>query len=336
MAKYEELQQQLFAEFLRLCDLIDQCARILLQNSPEPVLQGVGGTAEQQTEDYVRQVSIDAAKKKDAVWDVYSLMGKLHGRADGIDGAIGQLERADQGVDDVLDQFDLATGFLADWEGKAATALKVKLSELKTFAKNQVACVALLKETLTQYGLLVQSGEANAENAATALTGALTEAADLRATTQREFPVKMFDDGLGIFEAGKSKDPIAVYKSLKTIIGDIRERNEILAATEPDKIIAEFEPKVSELRENLAAAGNRLATQLNGVITDITAENGKTFFSDAKLNIDVLSPGFKSAEFRLKDAADWDDFAKIVDKLPKTLPKDAAAPGPIAQGLEAS
>lgn len=339
MAKYEELQERLMTEFLRLCDVIDQCARILLQQSPEPVLPGIGGSAENRTEDYVRKVSLDAAKKKDAVWDVYTLMGQLHGHVspigdshvNGVDVALGKLEQAAYGADGVLDQIEHAEGRLDAWEGKAATAALEKLTELKTFARNQNGAVLLLQSVLTQYGLLVRTGEGNAEQFSTGLTDALADAAALEKTTEREFPVKIFDDALDLYEA--KKDPIAIYKAVKQIVGDIHERNEILAATQPDKIIAESEPKVSALRENLAAAGDRLAKHLDGVITDITTENGKVFFSDAKLNLDVRSPGFKSAEFRLRDADDWGKLAEKADKLPKTPPAEGK-PSSLTQRLE--
>ncbi|MCR6487347.1 hypothetical protein M8542_31410 [Amycolatopsis sp. OK19-0408] len=339
MAKFEDLQQQLMTEFLRLCDVIDRCARILLQQSPEPVLPGIGGPAEQQTEEYVKKVSIDAAKKKDAVWDVYTLMGQLHGHVspiddshlNGVDAALGKLEQAAYGADGVLDRMDDAKDRLGDWEGKAAVAVLDKLSELKTFARNQNAAVKLLQEVLTQYNLLVRTGEDNAEQFSAALTDALTDAAALAETTKREFKVKMFDGALAAYEA--KKDPIALFQVVRQVVGDIQERNEVLAATQPDKIIAESTPKVAELRENLAAAGDRLAKSLEGVVTDITTENGRTFFSGAKATIDIRDPHFTSAEFRLREADGWGKFAEKVDKLPKTLPEDEE-PGPLTRRLE--
>lgn len=339
MAKYEELQQQLFTEFLRLCDVIDQCARILLQHSPEPVLPGIGGPAAQQTEEYVKKVSIDAAKKKDAVWDVYSLLGQLHGHVsptaenhvNGVDGAIGKVGAAAQNPNETPNQIDLAVRMLDDWEGKAATAAMVKLTELKTFAQNQNEAIALLKGVLEQYGTMVHTGEDNAEQFATGLTGALADAAALEKTTRREFPVKLFEDALDLYEA--KKDPIGLYKGVKKLAGDIHERQEVLEATQPDKIITESTPKVTALRENLAAAGDRLAKRLDETITALTQENGKVFFSDTKLHLDIRNPDFTAAEFRLRDADDWGEFAGKVDKLPKTLPGDGK-PGPLTQRLE--
>ncbi|WP_236795155.1 hypothetical protein [Amycolatopsis sp. GM8] len=339
MGNYEEYQQQLFAEFLRLCDVIDQCARILTQQSPPPVIPGLGGAAAENTEEYVRNLSIDAAKKKDVVWETYTLLGQLHGYGSNVPEAIVQarakLATVVVHVDDVLGKFDTADQGLSDWEGAGALGVKARLSDLKTFVGNQTTYVAYLDGVLEEYEKLVRTGEANAEELAKNITTALTDAKENRRTAKVEFVLKMFDGVTGTAEAVHSKDPLAVINGLRAIVGAIQERQKVMEATDPERIMDVFRPLVREARDNLAAAGDRLANHFTDLLEDMAKENTKAFFKDAKLNLDILSPGFKSAEFRLKDAADWDDFARAVDKLPKTGGPETQPLGPIAKRLEA-
>jgi hypothetical protein len=338
MSKYEEYQQQLFTEFLRLCDVIDQCARILTQQSPPPVIEGMGGAAAENTEEYVRNVSIDAAKKKDVVWETYTLMGQLHGYSSDVPAAVERARAAllpvIEGVDDVVGKFDAAEKYLSDWEGSGATAVVAKLAELKVFVQNQKAYVAYLDGVLDQYDKLVRTGEDNAETLARGITEALTKAKEERKTAKIDFALRMFEGVGGLAGAVKSKDPFATVGNLEKIVGAINDIQKTLASTDPDRILDEFRPQVKEARDNLAEAGDRLSNHFTVLLEDMATENTQAFFKDGKLNLDIMSPGFQSAQFRLKEAANWDEFARAVDKLPKTGVKETHPLGAIAKRLE--
>lgn len=337
MGKYEEYQQQLFTEFLRLCDVIDQCARILTQQSPPAVIEGLGSVPAENIDAYVRSVSIDAAKKKDVVWETYTLMGQLHGYGSDVPAAIEQartvLFPVIDGVDDVLGKFAAAEKYLSEWEGAGATAVLAKLAELKTFVENQSAYVAHLDGVLDQYNTLVRTGEANAEKLAQAITQALTDAKEERATAKVDFVLDMFEAAGGLAGAAKSKDPFAIVATLRQVVGTIQGMQKTLEATDPERILDAFRPQVRAARDNLAAAGDRLANHFTTLIEEMARDNTQAFFKDGKLNLDIMSPGFKSAQFRLKDATNWDEFAREVDKLPKNA-KETYPLGPIAKRLE--
>lgn len=332
MSAYEEYREQLFAEFLRLAGVIEDCAKILLQQSPPPVIEGVGT----QTEEYVRNLSIDAAKKKDVVWEAYSLLGELHGYQGGAaaaaDDARRELAAANVTVDDVDEKFTTATGNLAEWTGSAARAVTSRLNDLKAFVGNQSAYAAYLDKVLEQYALLVRTGEDNAEKFAANITKALADAQKDRTTAKVEFALNMFYSTAGLISAAKSGDVVGGVENVAKVVGEIKQLTKTWEETDPQRIMAQFRADVRAARNNLAEAGDRLAGHFTAMLEDMAKENGRVFFKDPKLGLDVTSPHFKPAQFRLKEAANWDEFARAVEKLPKDPP--APARGPIAQRLE--
>jgi len=333
MSKYEEYRETLFAEFLRLAGVIEECAKVLLQQSPPPVIEGVGT----QTEEYVRQRSIDAAKKKDVVWEAYSLLGQLHGyqggAAEAADEARQHLSAANVNIDDVDEKFATAQTNLTDWTGSGARAVIGKLNDLKAFVGNQSAYAQYLDKVLEQYALLVRTGEDNAERFAENITKALADAKKDRTTAKVEFALNMFFATAGVVSAAKSGDVVGGVENIVKVVGTIQETRKTWEETDPDRIMTQFRADVKQARENLAEAGDRLANHFTAMLQDMTTENAKSFFKDPAVGLDVTSPHFKPAQFRLKEAANWDDFARAVEKLPKEAP--APPRGPIAERLEA-
>ena len=334
MGKYEEFRETLFAEFLRLAGVIEECAKVLLKQSPPPVIEGVGT----QTDEYVRRLSIDAAKKKDVVWEAYTLLGELHGTqggaAEAADEARGALSASNVTVDDVNEKFATVHTSLSDWTGSGARAVTGKLNDLKAFVGNQSAYGQYLDKVLEQYALLVRTGEQNAEKFAENITKALADAQKDRTTAKVDFALNMFYSTAGLISAAKSGDVVSGVENIVKVVGTIQETKKTWDETDPDRIMAQFRSDVRAARTNLAEAGDRLANHFTAMLEDMAKENGKSFFKDPALGIDPTGPNFKPAEFRLKEAADWDEFARAVEKLPKEAP--APARGPIAQRLEAS
>ncbi|MEU4669737.1 hypothetical protein AB0F91_17570 [Amycolatopsis sp. NPDC023774] len=334
MGSYEEYREQLFAEFLRLAGVIEECAKILLKQTPPPVIEGVGT----QTDEYVRQLSIDAAKKKEVVWEAYELLGQLHGyqagAAEAADQARGQLPPVAVTVEDVDGKFKSVRDGLEDWTGAGALAVKTTLNDLETFVGNQSAYVQYLDKTLEQYALLVRTGEDNAEALAANITKALTDAAKNRSAAKVDFALTMFYGTAGLVEAVKTGDPVDAVKNLEQVVGAIEHLKKTWEETDPDKIMAQFRTDVRQARTNLAEAGDRLAGYFTAMLETMAQENNHSFFKNPALGIDTTSPTFKSAEFRLREAANWNEFARAVEKLPKESP--APTRGAIAQRLEAA
>ncbi|MDQ0380354.1 hypothetical protein [Amycolatopsis thermophila] len=334
MGKYEEYREQLFAEFLRLAGVIEDCAKILLQQTPAPVIEGVGT----QTEEYVRQLSIDAAKKKEVVWEAYELLGQVHGyqagAAEAADRARAQLPSVGVTVDDVDGDFKSVREALEDWAGSGALAVKGALNDLETFVGNQSAYVAYLDKVLEQYALLVRTGEDNAEKLAENITKALTDAAKHRTAAKQEFALTMFYGTAGLIEAVKKAELVNGIKNMEQVVGAIQKLQKTWEETDPDKIMTQFRADVLQARTNLAEAGDRLAGYFTAMLENMAKENAHSFFKDPAVGIDVTSPNFKPAQFRLKEATNWDEFARAVEKLPKDTP--APTRGPIAQRLDAA